>query len=234
MTPSLSAIGGPDYGIPNYDNAQGVNYDVTVVSDRLTGLSLSDNLGRLIFLDNCDLRARYLDPFATLLTERNPANVYNGLSAYKMGSGGSALMQLWDSSKTKLGIDTAFKLSVSMCWFTLTLWLTDEAGVQHYGSVSYRPSTGVFFLHDSTPILTFMPTTVTGWVKVKLVIDPQTGVYQRLIVNHSAYDLTSRALATVSDPGNFGSGGFSLAVNNDFLATNPVYWGYFAFTRSEP
>jgi hypothetical protein len=138
---------------------------------------------------------------------------------------------------TRYGLEVTFCLPLNARDVAVMLTVWDGALVHTY-QVRWRQITGELLVHDSTGADHIVATLGAlfadseTWYSLKLVVDPLSDVYTRIIFNSATYDVSDVAVATgpfVTSPGVQVSFGGS----SDLAAARVFYFDSAIFTMNE-
>lgn len=237
----MTLRGFPDGGAPNYQTAVGT-VDVAAATEFVAlGFTRLDGRGRVFWADNFrnGLGAYDFAPAVYLAGNRNfvapvaaelpvaaGANTYMSRVGFYLGEAGNIGFEyaFWNSGGTP-GLEYTFRLGYNR-----------PNGADSMAGFRFKCTTGEFQLVSGgfTNYVTLVTlASASGWVPVKVVFNPLTGQYIRMIVGSSVYDASALAAHPVSGLGS-GMASWAMANNNTSAGALTGYIGYNVLTVDEP
>ena len=211
------ARGYPDYANPVYSLASR-NVDFALIETGLIGAPSLDGLGRNIWwenwregiyawepLPNSGVRLPYVHTkraFIPPCSCRLPAQPGGIGGASQIGRRG------YFHNALALGLDWSVAYDFTNTYLNVILWY-DTPDTSYVGTLQFKLDTGIVYINsgDLAPAIATVdaPSDPGSWLRMKLVINVQTGYYQRLLLGQVEYDLSSYPLRVlgVTDAGHY-------------------------------
>lgn len=238
--------GYPDGGVPGYESAVG-NVDISAAVDMAAlGFARQDGRGRVIASDT--FRDGLTQWVAAIGTWRVVVGSLGGaipshagpvyaLCTLGAGDNGVLTRSLYVGTPARLGLEHSLYVP-DLAAGTVTLGISytrpnDLTGQYTRWEVRYTRATGAWQLRPSGVPVALAPQFIYGaWAPVKLVVEPATGKFIRLVLGQSVTDLTAYTGEIL--PGGLPGAAVVQLAAADAGAGSTICVGYHVVTTDEP